>query len=1327
MKKRLLALALCALTVFSAAPLFAFVGTAEEGGEAPAYDYDALYVQAGLGFQYDLFGMNEFWDPEGDDHSTPASVYDLKDEGGALLFDTVEERVDQVYDGEKLLSVTALPAFKTALEAQIRQWGGLIDGFRVSGSMGLTLNMPVLGIESYRDQTGGYQKAAIALGRGYFQLIPDIHSHAYVNLNGSSYSGLSTVTYVAAPGTVTGKPHFYLYRGVSLGLAAVSGGYAFANNGNYNDVGYTVSGNAAVIDPDAVGDFTLEVKHPEVSGSTAAEHLADRKNKRGTLSVRYGITEMFTSSLSYGSGSSDTACATSIIGFQKATDQKLYAIRVYGRSLTNDELAMNHFADLAKYYKLDVGSYEKLTDSEKASVANTFLSDTVGKDAAYRTELQARVTEGVDSVVYGALLLEDTVNVGRFDFTDLAKALRVDISGLRALPVEYRQAVYVAALGLVDKTAESVQEAIDVTILAVIEENFGDYVGQATLTYKDLYVKQDHLQVWVDFFAAREEDGYVYDRVSYQDEATQNLAASNRVTTQHTATSAQPYNMDTLFAKYRFRGGDESARKNAFFMVDIPAAGWAHTNIRQYGDGCLECGFNNSVGIYSPGPDSDVTYQIVAGLKNKEGGSNAAGELQLDGFRITFGVGGQGPNMTSLTYFGFGPSSSPYSLTLSPNNTATLGYGKTRFFNGMTYSADITMVVDKKNNANKTYTIGYYTDEEGNLAYTAKAESIPEEATLEKDGAHYIYRKTAAAKLYIDLQSGSLYWLKGTAKNTYFFLVDKGNGEYAFCDGNQNEWMTTDETSFDKEAKTATAVTADSAPISLRGPYYDRGTIREVMEGTPGSYGPYSMRMMDVSAYTNGSLLFKGENLTYKNDQPGSVGNRANLTLYAIRTYDCVLTEEEIRQNHFADLAGYYGFDLSLYHTLTEAEKQELFDRLASMQLGDSRLVCLETYRTVLSSMIYDFESDSPAARSFAKVCKAYFLDVTSLMKLSAPSRERVFATFSDVNAEDKHYTAILQARLEEAVEGELLAHFEEATIHQTLEFINWELHVYGTPGMRATFALNARQLSVFGQRGAEVTVGVMVAEKGAGEGSFSSPDALRVSVDGNGALIYPDGVVPILAYENGQYTEHIWQEGEDLFFAEEIFPAEADYAQEYYCVAFVVLEKDGEIYTHYQVAAHRKDEAISLGELSDRALADNWAYPNIHSVLSSYLAEEGYGKVPLYIGNNLISDFVISPEVTNAELLEGVNSLLEYYVGISLPKGNGEGPLVHIGKFDTTYGPRCYGVSIHYGELYLWYNDEGDANLLVDLLDEIFAYYYNNGSEILLPGGLNVVRNAAE
>jgi hypothetical protein len=254
-----------------------------------------------------------------------------------------------------------------------------------------------------------------------------------------------------------------------------------------------------------------------------------------------------------------------------------------------------------------------------------------------------------------------------------------------------------------------------------------------------------------------------------------------------------------------------------------------------------------------------------------------------------------------------------------------------------------------------------------------------------------------------------------------------------------------------------------------------------------------------------------------------------------------------------------------------------------------------------------------------------------------------------------------------------------------------------------------------------------MVAKKGSGDGYFSSPEEVCLRVDENGTITYPEGVSPLIAYEDGRYTEHMMQEGENLFFAESIFPEEEEYDVEYYCIAFVVLEKDGEVWTHYELATYRGDEAPSLGELSERALAANWAYPNIHTVLSSYLADQGYDKVPLYVGNNLISDFVIAPDVTNTALADSVNTVLEYYVGVSLSKGEKEGPFVHIGKFDTTYGSRCYGVSVHYGELYLWYNDEADASLLIDLLDEIFSYYYNQGSDILLPSGLNVVRNAAE
>lgn len=1313
MKKRIFSLLLSALLLLGAFPLFALVGTAEETSDE-TYNYDALYVQLGLIMQYDFFKMNEYWKEAGEEYEKPESVYTKTDENGQLLFDELRERVTS--------DTKITPAFSAAVEAYRKEANAILDNCKIGGAGRLVFTLPGIGPANYQNQTGlGFEMAA-DLGDGFIKLRNDVDNNSYITLNGiGAMDEAATLQLVMKPGTLTGKDHMVVFHGVSTRLQAVEDELAFtypANKAFYNNILYSMKGESVPFAADKVGDFTFTVSHPTGGLDTV-------KAGSGAFSVRYGTEELLSAVITYQNLSALSWTETNMIGFYSSADMSLYAVRAYNRGLSEDEILINHFADLAKFYKLNVGMYDKLSDGEKADLAAHFSDYRVG--SSNRAVLQEEVSTRMTDAIYDVLLQEDTVNPGRFEFCELVKDLGVDISSLRALPVEYREQIYVAALGLIEKTKESVQAAIETAIRAIIEENYGDFATQGTITYKDIYVKQDNLTVWVDFFAAREGDGKVYPEETYQDPDTMNLAYKDRVKVKHTATSDPAYNADILFKKYRFRGNDSGA--GSFYLYDISAAGFAHTNIRTYGDGRLECGINNSIGLVSPGNDSDVTYQIVANFQSKTGSGEVNAGLQLDGFRLSFSRDRQGkPSLSRLQYFGFGPSAS-VSTTLNTGNTAMWYYGKSAYFSGATFSADLTFVSDKSigSDGSHYYTVDYLTNEAGQNAYTAKVNEIPSASSLQKDGTHYIYKQKGADKLYIDTASGALYSLNASqTKVTYFYLVDKGSGSYAYVDLNGVEWMQTTEENIDVTKTKATALTEDNKQIALVGPYYDRNTVTEVPAGTVGAFGPYSYYgRMSVSAYVNSELMYRAEDISYMPDQPGSVGNGSNMTLYAARVYNCVLTEEEILQNHFADLAGYYGFDLSLYTLLSPEEKQQLFASLAKMELGDNRTACVLAYEELLASMLYVFDSDTAAATHFRSVCEAFFLDVSSLMQLSPAGRERVFAAFADVDPENRHYKEILQARLEDAVEKELQENYAEATIHKTVRFSNWQLHVYGTPGFRACFEVDNHHLSTLTARNIDVKIGVLVAKKGSGNGCVASPQELIPTLSSNGEVIFPTGVTPVIAYQNGAYTENIIYENERYYFAEAIFPSEEEYTDEYFCVAFVLLENQGQVYVDIDVAEYGRDNAPSLDELSADALSCNWAYPNIHDVLTFTREGDGYDKLPLYVGGALISDLRVFEEDLDRTALEAVNALIEKYAGVSLIEGEGEGPLVYIGKLDTVYEGPFYGISIQDGDLLLWYNDEADRESLLDLLDEILSYHYNTGSDIQLPEGLDIIRRS--
>lgn len=65
------------------------------------------------------------------------------------------------------------------------------------------------------------------------------------------------------------------------------------------------------------------------------------------------------------------------------------------------------------------------------------------------------------------------------------------------------------------------------------------------------------------------------------------------------------------------------------------------------------------------------------------------------------------------------------------------------------------------------------------------------------------------------------------------------------------------------------------------------------------------------------------------------------------------------------------------------------------------------------------------------------------------------------------------------------------------------------------------------------------------------------------------------------------------------------------------------------------------------------------------------------------------------------------------------------IGSMDTIYTGRYYGVTVQNGNLYLWYNDQRDAQNLIDLFAEIIATASasESGDVIYLPEGFTMVR----
>ena len=65
-------------------------------------------------------------------------------------------------------------------------------------------------------------------------------------------------------------------------------------------------------------------------------------------------------------------------------------------------------------------------------------------------------------------------------------------------------------------------------------------------------------------------------------------------------------------------------------------------------------------------------------------------------------------------------------------------------------------------------------------------------------------------------------------------------------------------------------------------------------------------------------------NETKANESNGQLFEGGNSNVYAIRIYNYVLSEKEVKQNHVADLAKWFALDVDGYFDLTDAQKEAL-------------------------------------------------------------------------------------------------------------------------------------------------------------------------------------------------------------------------------------------------------------------------------------------------------------------------------------------------------------------------------------------------------------------
>ena len=287
----------------------------------------------------------------------------------------------------------------------------------------------------------------------------------------------------------------------------------------YNVIKSTVKGTAAAVE-EVVANFKLASRQNPAYALTHNPNLPISLNTPFTYSQSLSLKDgnddykirtengtLFEVSAPY-NGTAASLSSTNYIGWgTPQSNMKMYAYRHYTRVLSDADIVQNHFADLCKWFRLDVSSlYETVggetvlsaSDAEIAFLAAYLVKYTFEDD---REAVAAALAEALDAWSFEGE--GEAFEV----FVAAVEAGKIDGKGVRALPESHRDTVYTAYKAFVDANAaadeDALQGAVDAAVAAVLAANYADYYGKTpALTAESFFANEVQLSEAAVHFSA---------------------------------------------------------------------------------------------------------------------------------------------------------------------------------------------------------------------------------------------------------------------------------------------------------------------------------------------------------------------------------------------------------------------------------------------------------------------------------------------------------------------------------------------------------------------------------------------------------------------------------------------------------------------------------------------------------------------------------------------------------------------------------------------------------------------------------------------------------
>ena len=449
----------------------AFVAAKMKGftsGAAADYDYDSLYVQDGLIFAMDFFKTNAYWNTDGTEYIVPQGPSDMtayEYEGKTYNFKEVAtDRLcyrlvkDKKYltndeyatqaEAEAALAaledstgVTVLEAATAAFRKATDEWAAADKAFLAGFTTYAAAGKDNYSIYAFSyvpafgpDKNTQYSLASLYvektmsvfdMGAGYVTLHNRHHSSGGLQFSNLKYfdTPVSTQQMVITLGK-DAKNVFTIFGDLRPNLKSNYDGTAQIDKLNSGSASFVIGTDAG---GNSLGNFSgLPISLNNVLDYTMTMIRTDEDNGDRVYATS-GNGTLFDVEGNYGKSALDNTC---YIGWSfSAVGAKIYAYRNYTTELTAADRAQNHFADLAKFYRLDLTAFDSLSDDVKADLYASFAAYEL--DAANRDELQAIYNNVILSLYEGVEVIKGDEEANEAFLALAAKGL-VDINALLA-------------------------------------------------------------------------------------------------------------------------------------------------------------------------------------------------------------------------------------------------------------------------------------------------------------------------------------------------------------------------------------------------------------------------------------------------------------------------------------------------------------------------------------------------------------------------------------------------------------------------------------------------------------------------------------------------------------------------------------------------------------------------------------------------------------------------------------------------------------------------------------------------------------------------------